>query len=96
MTARSWREDPPAGPTKTRPVAIPIRTDSRADRAARGSGTERGAGRDELWHWLERHAAILPQELDQLKGWYADAHAQRIETRICSTILFDQIHQFTC
>ena len=26
---------------------------------------------------FERHAAILPQELDQLKGWYADAHAQR-------------------
>jgi hypothetical protein len=50
---------------------------ARVARAARGSGTERGAGRDEMWHWLERHAAILPQELDQLKGWYADAHAQR-------------------
>lgn len=45
-------------------------------RAARGGGTaptERG----ELWQWLERHAAILPQELDQLKTWYADAHSQR-------------------
>jgi len=31
----------------------------------------------EAWQWLERHAAILPQELDQLKGWYADAHAGR-------------------
>lgn len=41
-------------------------------RAARGT-----YGRDELWLWLERHAAILPQELDQLKTWYADAHAER-------------------
>ena len=33
--------------------------------------------RGELWQWLERHAAILPQELDQLKTWYAEAHAMR-------------------
>jgi hypothetical protein len=33
--------------------------------------------RGELWQWLERHAAILPQELDQLKIWYADARAER-------------------
>ena len=49
---------------------------ARVARAARGAGgadLERG----ELWHWLERHAAILPQELDQLKTWYADAHAER-------------------
>ncbi|MEJ0087162.1 MAG: DUF4350 domain-containing protein [Pseudomonadota bacterium] len=49
---------------------------ARVARAARGSSgvtPERG----ELWHWLERHAAILPQELDQLKNWYADAHAER-------------------
>jgi hypothetical protein len=46
---------------------------ARAARAVRPQDRERG----ELWHWLERHAAILPQELDQLKGWYADAHAQR-------------------
>ena len=47
---------------------------ARALRGATGSvTTERG----ELWQWLERHAAILPQELDQLKSWYADAHAQR-------------------
>jgi hypothetical protein len=54
---------------------------ARVARAARGSGLTRGAGSTpdpgELWPWLERHAAILPQELDQLKGWYADAHAQR-------------------
>jgi hypothetical protein len=47
---------------------------TRAVRGATGSlSTERG----ELWQWLERHAAILPQELDQLKTWYADAHAER-------------------
>lgn len=44
-----------------------------AQRAAAGSGAERG----ELWQWLERHAAIRPQELDQLKFWYAEAHAER-------------------
>lgn len=38
-----------------------------------GRSTERG----ELWQWLERHAAIRPQELDRLKTWYADAHAAR-------------------
>ena len=37
----------------------------------------RCAERGDLWQWLERHAAILPQELDQLKTWYADAHAER-------------------
>jgi hypothetical protein len=46
---------------------------ARATRGAGGQILERG----ELWHWLERHAAILPQELDQLKTWYADAHAER-------------------
>jgi hypothetical protein len=47
---------------------------TRAVRSATGSvNIERG----ELWSWLERHAAILPQELDQLKTWYADAHAER-------------------
>jgi len=46
---------------------------ARATRGASGEILERG----ELWHWLERHAAILPQELDQLKTWYADAHAER-------------------
>ena len=33
--------------------------------------------RAETWNWLERHAAVLPQELDQLNAWYADAHQQR-------------------
>lgn len=45
----------------------------RIARAARSTGSERG----DLWHWLERHAAILPQELDRLKDWYALAHAER-------------------
>jgi hypothetical protein len=46
-------------------------------RVARGSGAKPDAERGELWSWLERHAAILPQELDQLKSWYADAHVPR-------------------
>jgi hypothetical protein len=50
-------------------------------RAARGGYGLRETGgapeRGELWQWLERHAAILPQELDQLKTWYAEAHAMR-------------------
>lgn len=46
-------------------------------RAARGSSGAVNPERGELWQWLERHAAILPQELDQLKTWYADAHAER-------------------
>jgi hypothetical protein len=50
---------------------------TRVARAARAAQAGRGPERGELWHWLERHAAILPQELDQLKAWYADAHAQR-------------------
>jgi hypothetical protein len=47
---------------------------ARTVRAATGvRETERG----ELWQWMERHAAILPQELDQMKTWYADAHSAR-------------------
>jgi len=46
-------------------------------RAARGTTGVAEPERGELWQWLERHAAILPQELDQLKTWYADAHAGR-------------------
>jgi hypothetical protein len=49
---------------------------ARVARAARGDAT-RVPERGELWQWLERHAAILPQELDQLKNWYADAHSER-------------------
>jgi hypothetical protein len=46
-------------------------------RAARGTTGAADADRAELWIWLERHAAILPQELDGLKAWYAAAHAGR-------------------
>jgi hypothetical protein len=46
---------------------------ARSARRGGGQGSERG----ELWQWLERHAAIRPQELDRLKTWYADAHSQR-------------------
>ena len=45
-------------------------------RAARRTG-DASAERGDLWQWLERHAAIRPQELDRLKTWYADAHAER-------------------
>lgn len=46
-------------------------------RVARGAGGAPAAERGDLWQWLERHAAILPQELDQLRTWYADARAAR-------------------
>ena len=46
-------------------------------RAARGTGAPTPADPGDLWQWLERHAAILPQELDQLKAWYAEAHSAR-------------------
>jgi hypothetical protein len=49
---------------------------ARVARASRGAGMVRPE-RGDLWHWLERHAAILPQELDRLKDWYAQAHAER-------------------
>ena len=45
-------------------------------RAARRTG-DASAERGDLWQWLERHAAIRPQELDRSKTWYADAHAER-------------------
>jgi hypothetical protein len=46
-------------------------------RSVRGATGSLDPERGELWQWLERHAAILPQELDQLKTWYAAAHAER-------------------
>jgi len=46
---------------------------ARAVRRAGGGAPERG----DQWLWLERHGAILPQELDRLKTWYADAHSSR-------------------
>ena len=36
-----------------------------------------GVDVDDDWSWLERHAALLPQELDQLRTWYAAALAGR-------------------
>ena len=45
-------------------------------RAARRSGGDDPALADQ-WHWLEHHGAVRPQELDQLKTWYADAHSAR-------------------
>jgi hypothetical protein len=45
-------------------------------RVARGSGRIL-AEREALWSWLERNAAILPQDLDRLKAWYADAYSER-------------------
>ena len=50
---------------------------TRIARAARGTTGLAAPERGELWQWLERHAAILPQELDRLKDWYAQAHAER-------------------
>jgi len=46
---------------------------ARAARRAGGGAAERG----DQWQWLENHGAILPQELDQLKTWYADARSER-------------------
>jgi hypothetical protein len=62
---------------------------ARAARAVRPQDSERG----ELWHWLERHAAILPQELDQLKGWYADAHAQSLLPLVPLKNLLDKLER---
>jgi Domain of unknown function (DUF4350) len=54
----------------------------------------RAAGeRGEQWQWLERHAAILPQELDQLKTWYADAHAMRKVPLVSLQNLLDQLER---
>jgi hypothetical protein len=43
------------------------------------AGRAGGAARDraETWSWIEHHAAVLPQERDQLKRWYDDARAGR-------------------
>jgi len=47
--------------------------------------------REQLWSWLERHAALLPQELDQLKTWYADAHAGRKPPLVALQNLLDHL-----
>jgi len=44
---------------------------------AAGGAARVSTDRDALWNWLERSAAILPQDLDRIKAWYADAHAER-------------------
>ena len=62
-------------------------------RASRSLGGSRPPERGELWTWLERHAAILPQELDQLKGWYADAHAERRVPLVPLQNLLDQLER---
>ncbi|HYJ40751.1 MAG TPA: DUF4350 domain-containing protein [Steroidobacteraceae bacterium] len=49
---------------------------ARVDRAVRRAGGK-APERGDQWQWLERHGAILPQELDQMKAWYADAHSAR-------------------
>jgi hypothetical protein len=60
-------------------VAISLFDDffKQVGRAARGAGTAAPIDPGDLWQWLDRHAAILPQELDQLKAWYAHAHSAR-------------------
>jgi hypothetical protein len=50
---------------------------TRVSRAVRGATGAAQAERGELWQWLERQATILPQELDQLKDWYAAANSER-------------------
>jgi Domain of unknown function (DUF4350) len=52
-----------------------------------------GVERAERWQWLERNAGILPQELDQLKTWYADAHAQRGVPLVPLKNLLDQLER---
>jgi len=53
----------------------------------------RGADRAAQWTWLERHAGILPQELDQLKKWYAAAHAMQEVPLVPLRNLLDQLER---
>jgi len=53
----------------------------------------RGADRAAQWIWLERHAGILPQELDQLKKWYAAAHAMQEVPLVPLRNLLDQLER---
>jgi len=62
---------------------------ARAARRAGGPGSERG----ELWQWLERHAAIRPQELDRLKSWYADAYSARAMSLVPLQNLLDNLEK---
>jgi hypothetical protein len=51
------------------------------------------ADRAERWTWLEKHAAILPQELDLLKSWYAAAHARRAVPLVPLKQLLDSLEK---
>lgn len=62
-------------------------------RALRGATGTVDPERGELWQWLERHGAILPQELDQLKTWYAEAHAERKVPLVPLQNLLDTLSQ---
>ena len=62
---------------------------ARAARRAGGGAPERG----DQWQWLERHGAILPQELDRLKTWYADAHSSRAVPLISLQNLLDTLEK---
>lgn len=53
----------------------------------------RGRDREEQWSWVERHAAVLPQDLDRLKKWYADAHAGRDVPLVPLRNLLDQLER---
>jgi hypothetical protein len=63
---------------------------ARVARAARRAGGK-VPDRSDQWQWLERHGAILPQELDQMKAWYADAHAARTLPLIALQNLLDHL-----
>lgn len=62
-------------------------------REVRGATGSLNPERGELWQWLERHGAILPQELDQLKTWYAEAHAERKVPLVPLQNLLDTLSQ---
>lgn len=62
-------------------------------RELRGTTGAVNPERGELWQWLESHAAVLPQELDQLKTWYADAHAERKVPLVRLQNLLDTLSQ---
>jgi len=53
----------------------------------------RGAPPDDRWHWLERHAGLLPQDLDQLRKWYADAYAMKEVPLVPLRNLLDQLER---
>jgi hypothetical protein len=60
-------------------------------RTGRGGAAPRD--RAETWSWLEHHAAVLPQERDQLKAWYADAHRARNVAVAPLKILLDTLEK---